>query len=91
MAQIDQGPATGNASLLFGAGPAASVEVHVPSGVPSLPPAAANAATVDPQAGTFLNNVTGGGSNGNAILQNALNTTVNFASLGTGIKFTIPA
>lgn len=40
MAQIDNGPATGNGVLAFGPAPtgAGSIEVHVPSGLPSLNP-----------------------------------------------------
>jgi hypothetical protein len=89
MAQIDQGPATGNAVLVFGGTPVVGIEVHEPNGTNPNPPSASP--TVDPQAGTFLFNVTGGGNNGAATPANAVNTTVNFGTLGTGIKFAIPA
>ncbi len=39
MAQIDDGPATGNGVFVFGS---ASIEVHVSNGVNSLPPSEQN-------------------------------------------------
>lgn len=93
MANQDQGPATNNAELWLGAttnNEGVSIEVHVPVGTPSVGPASQPA--VDPQAATFLYNVTGGGNNGNVTLTNAVNTTVLPAGApGVTIKFAIPA
>jgi hypothetical protein len=90
MAQQDNGPATGTASLLFGGAPTTSIEVHIPVGTDPLPPSAQNV-PADPQAGTFLYNVTGGGNNGNATQLNAISTTLSIPALATTIKFQIPA
>jgi hypothetical protein len=75
--QIDQGPATGNAALLFGGTPVATIEVHIPLGIDPLSPAAAP--YVDPQAAT------------NSSVLNSTNKAVQFGALGTGIQFTLPA
>lgn len=58
MAQVDFGPATGNAELFLGTPPTAGIEVHVPAGVNPLAPC--YAAYIDPNtaySGTVINKV----------------------------------
>lgn len=82
MAQIDNGPASGNGVVYSGVG--TGIEFHVPSGIDPLGPA--QAPYVGPQAAT---NQDVPGTKNSAT--NATNTTVNFGTLGTGIKFSLPA
>ena len=83
MSATTAGPATGTASLVFGV-PTESIEVQVPNGLPSLGPA--QAPFVDPAASTYQDVAGTKASN-----VNATNTILNFGTLGTGIKFALPA
>lgn len=78
------GPSSNNASLVFGGTPVVSIDVQVPLGLPAADPG--QKPYVDPQGGTYQD-VAGTKSSAT----NATNTTVNFGSLGTGIKFSLPA
>lgn len=75
-----QGPASGNAVLFLGNPPAASVEVQVPNGLPSLEPS--RAPYVDPQA--VYNNV-------NSVQLTPINTTLVFGNSGATVRFANPA
>lgn len=80
MAQIDNGPASGNSVLFLGNPPTASVEVHTPLGANSLEPS--RAPFIDPgQVGT---NITGA-------QVTPINTTFVFGNTGATIRFANPA
>jgi hypothetical protein len=83
MAQIDNGPATGNGVLpmqLPGGPVTTGVEVHVPSGLASLEPS--RAPFVDPGSNAF---------NVNAVQLTPVNNTFVFGTSGATVRFANPA